>query len=108
MNAMQTGWLVDETGRDIVVKEVFRPETLSGDVAGPMQAIPCPAKAPQQTLISENLTPSQRCDAERCLIFINVLFAGTGRSLGVSLRRFHLRAVAMVCEQPFGHHQPWF
>lgn len=58
MNATQTSWLVDETGQDIVVKEVFRLENLSGDMAGLMQAVPCLARAPQQTLISENLTPS--------------------------------------------------
>ena len=66
MNATQTSWLVDPTGQNIVVEEVFRLESFSGNMEELMRAIPCLARAPQKTLTSVNLTPSVSLELRFC------------------------------------------
>lgn len=56
MNATQTSWMVDTSGREIVVKEVFKLENLSGDLSKLSEAIPCLRSAPA-SMWSKNETP---------------------------------------------------
>lgn len=53
MNATQTSWMVDETGK-MAVKKIFKLEDLSNNLHELSQAIPC---LTGQTMISKNQTP---------------------------------------------------
>ena len=53
MNATQTSWMVDETGK-MAVKKIFKLEDLSNNLDKLSQAIPC---LTGQTMISKNQTP---------------------------------------------------
>lgn len=56
MNATQTSWLVDKTGKDIIVKRILKLELLNdGGMKELTHTIPCLAKAP--SMVSKNQTP---------------------------------------------------
>mmetsp|Transcript_21980 Transcript_21980/g.47125 ORF Transcript_21980/g.47125 Transcript_21980/m.47125 type:complete len:227 (+) Transcript_21980:583-1263(+) len=88
MNATQTSWLVDETGQEIVVKNIFKLENMNEEIARLSQEIPCLAKA--GAAIEKNKTPkyphySRFADNERTNRIMREVYALDYSNFGYGL-----------------------